>query len=66
MYYTFVTNGDNSLKVQLLRDELASMIGTAIESCIRLLSDLKKSGLIELLGKKITLVDISKLKKIAE
>ena len=63
---TFGKNEDNSLKVQLSRDELASMIGTATESCIRLLSDFKKLDLIELNGKKIILRDINKLKKMAE
>ena len=63
---TFGKNEDNSLKVQLSREELASMIGTATESCIRLLSDFNKLGLIELAGKKITLKDIGKLKKMAE
>ena len=63
---SFGVNEDGSLKVQLSRDELASMIGTATESCIRLLSDFKKLGLIELTGKKITLKDIGKLKRIAE
>ena len=63
---TFGKNEDNTLKVQLSRDELASMIGTATESCIRLLSDFNKLGLIELSGKKIILKDINKLKKIAD
>lgn len=63
---TFGKNEDNSLKVQLSREELASMIGTATESCIRLLSDFNKLGLIELAGKKITLKEIVKLKKMAE
>lgn len=66
LHDTFGKNEDNTLKVQLSRDELASMIGTATESCIRLLSDFNKSGLIELSGKKIILKDISKLKKIAD
>lgn len=60
---TFGKNEDNTLKIQLTRDELASMIGTATESCIRLLSDFNKSGLIEIKGKKIILKDIPKLKK---
>ncbi|MFV8325418.1 Crp/Fnr family transcriptional regulator [Flavobacterium sp. ZS1P14] len=66
LHNTFGKNEDNSLKVQLSRDELASMIGTATESCIRLLSDFKKLGLIELSGKKIVLKEINKLKKLAE
>ncbi len=66
LHDTFGTNTDSSLKVQLSRDELASIIGTATESCIRLLSDFKKSELIELVGKKIILKDIKKLRKLAE
>jgi CRP-like cAMP-binding protein len=66
LHDTFGTNEDAYLKVQLSRDDLASMIGTATESCIRLLSDFKKLGLIELSGKKIVLLDLSKLKKLAE
>jgi CRP-like cAMP-binding protein len=63
---TFGKNDDNSLKVQLSRDELASIIGTATESCIRLLSEFKKMGLIELNGKKIILTNINALKKLAD
>lgn len=66
LHETFGTNTDKTLKIQLSRDELASMIGTATESCIRLLSDFKKLDLIELVGKKIVVKDINKLKKIAE
>ena len=60
---TFGTNIDQSLKIQLSREELASMIGTATESCIRLLSDFNKNGLIEIKGKKIYLKDVQKLKR---
>jgi CRP-like cAMP-binding protein len=42
------------------------MIGTATESCIRLLSEFNKSGLIDLNGKKISIIDRSKLKRLAE
>jgi CRP-like cAMP-binding protein len=66
LHDNFGVNADDSLKIQLSRDEIASMIGTATESCIRLLSDFKKSGLIELVGKKITIIDNNKLKRISE
>jgi CRP-like cAMP-binding protein len=62
---TFGKNEDGSLVVQLSREELSGMIGTATESCIRLLSEFNKLGLIELVGKKIILKDINKLKKIS-
>jgi CRP-like cAMP-binding protein len=63
---TFGKNDDESLKIQLSREELAGMIGTATESCIRLLSDFNKNGWIGLIGKKIIIKDLSKLKKIAD
>lgn len=62
----FGKNSDGSLHIQLSRDELGGMIGTATESCIRLLSDFKKLGLIELDGKKIVLKDLKELQKVAE
>lgn len=63
---TFGKNADNTLKIQLSREELAGMSGTATESCIRILSEFNKSGLIEIVGKKIAIKDANKLKKIAE
>lgn len=62
---TFGTNADQSLKLQLSRDEIAGMIGTATESCIRLLSEFKKENAIALSGKKITIVDRNKLLKLS-
>lgn len=62
----FGVNTDKSLKLQLSRDEIASMIGTATESCIRLLSEFNKLGLIELAGKKITITNKQQLARICE
>jgi CRP-like cAMP-binding protein len=61
LYNSFGTAPDNSLNIKLSREELAGMVGTATESCIRLLSDLKKAGVIELSGKKIMVPDKNKL-----
>ena len=63
---TFGKNEDGSLHIQLSREELAGMIGTATESCIRLLSELNKSNLIELNGKKIFIADKNKLKRFSD
>jgi CRP/FNR family transcriptional regulator, polysaccharide utilization system transcription regulator len=63
---SFGINDDKTLHIQLSREELAGMIGTATESCIRLLSEFNKQGLIELVGKKIALKDKAKLKRMAE
>ena len=57
---------NNILNIHLSREDIANIIGTATESAIRLLSELKKEGVISLKGKNITLVDASKLKKIAQ
>jgi CRP/FNR family transcriptional regulator, polysaccharide utilization system transcription regulator len=62
----FGKNTDGSLRIQLTREELAGMIGTATESCIRLLSDFNKLGVIELIGKKIVIKDLGKLRRIAD
>ena len=61
----FGMNDDKSLKLQLSREEIASMIGTATESCIRLLSELNKLGVITIHGKKIIIPDLNELKKLA-
>ncbi|WP_309642403.1 Crp/Fnr family transcriptional regulator [Flavobacterium sp.] len=63
---TFGKNTDGSLHIQLSREELAGIIGTATESCIRLLSDFKKLGFITLESKKITILDRNKLKRLSE
>lgn len=62
----FGTNEDGSLRIQLSREELAGMIGTATESCIRLLSEFNKNGWVDLTGKKITIKNKSHLKKMSE
>ncbi|MCW2119552.1 Crp/Fnr family transcriptional regulator [Flavobacterium sp. 7A] len=62
----FGKNPDGSLHIQLTREELSGMIGTATESCIRLLSEFKKLGYIELDGKRIIIKDYINLKKMAE
>ena len=40
-------------EILLSREDLANMVGTATESVVRLLQELKKSGVIDLVGKKI-------------
>ncbi len=61
----FGKNEDGTLRIQLSREELAGMIGTATESCIRLLSEMNKNGLIALVGKKIAVIDKNKLRRMA-
>ncbi|MES2766911.1 MAG: Crp/Fnr family transcriptional regulator [Bacteroidota bacterium] len=54
-----------TIAVSLTREEIANMIGTATESAIRLLSEFKKEKLIELNGRKITIIDNKNLLKSA-
>jgi CRP/FNR family transcriptional regulator, polysaccharide utilization system transcription regulator len=63
---TFGKNDDGSLHIQLSREELAGLIGTATESCIRLLSEFKKAELIDIIGKKIVIIDRNKLKRVID
>ena len=56
---------DGSLKLNITREDLSNFVGTATETVIRLLSDYKNDGLIEVKGRKIKLLNIEKLKTIA-
>jgi len=63
---TFGVDDDGYLDLVLTREELSSVIGTATESAIRLLSEFKKKGLIKLKGKKIEIIDEHELLKISQ
>ena len=54
-----------TLNVRLSREEIANLVGTATESAIRLLSEFKKDGMIELEGKKIRLLNMNNIIKTA-
>jgi CRP-like cAMP-binding protein len=60
----FGIHEDGSLKIQLSREEIAGMIGTATESCIRLLSEFNKEGWISLQCKKITITNKKELQRL--
>lgn len=60
------TDNEGYLNLQLTREEIASMVGTATESCIRLLAELKKENLIDLKGKKIKILKLNELRNLAE
>ena len=66
LFDTFDLDDDNFIQVSLTREELANIVGTATESVIRQLSDLKKDKIIGLKGRKIKLLQIQELKKISE
>jgi len=57
--------GDNSvLSVQLTREELAGMVGTAVETLVRTIAEFKKEHLITTEKKKIRLLDLPALLRI--
>lgn len=60
------TDTEGFLSLQLSREEIASMVGTATESCIRLLAELKKEGIIELKAKRIKIIKLNELKSLAQ
>jgi len=62
----FGVDKEGFIDVILTREEIANTIGTATESAIRLLSSLKKEGLIELIGKRIKINKKSVLKNLSE
>jgi DNA-binding response OmpR family regulator len=55
---------DEKESIQISRDDLAKMVGTASESVIRVLSDFKDEGLIEIEGGKIKIKQPAKLEKV--
>jgi CRP/FNR family transcriptional regulator, polysaccharide utilization system transcription regulator len=50
---SFGLDNDNFLQISLTREELANIVGTATESVIRLLSEFKSDGMLELHGRRI-------------
>jgi CRP/FNR family transcriptional regulator len=54
-----------TINVMLTREELANIVGTATETAIRLLSEFKQDGIIDLIGKKIKILDLARLVKTA-
>ena len=62
----FGSNSENTINVHLSREDIANIIGTATESAIRLLSDLKKRKIIEFKGKNISIINRNELDKIAQ
>ncbi|MDY3363602.1 Crp/Fnr family transcriptional regulator [Riemerella anatipestifer] len=58
------TDPEGFIKICLTREEVANLIGTATESAIRLISEFKNDGLIEVEGRNIKIKDHDKLKKV--
>ena len=62
----FDKDENGAININLSREDIANIIGTATESAIRLLSEFKKKGLINLKGKQVYITDIPGLKQISQ
>ena len=62
----FGIDPDGFMIIQLSREDISNIVGTATESCIRMLSELKKEKLIETSGKKIKIINKNTLQRLAE
>jgi CRP-like cAMP-binding protein len=57
--------GSNEFSMNISRDDLANIVGTATESLIRSLSELKTEGILRIKGSKIQILLPEKLERIA-
>ncbi len=62
---SFGTLEDGYIDIKLTREEIGSTIGTATESAIRLISELRKKNIIELKSKQFKILDRDALVKIS-
>ena len=62
LYVKYKEGLADRVEVTVTRDELASMVGTATESVIRILSEFKKDGYIKTKGSLITILDFDSLR----
>ena len=61
-----VGNGEDAIsEINLTREDLANIVGTATETIIRLLHDFKEESLIKTNGRKIMVLDAQRLIKVA-
>ena len=58
------TDPEGFIKISLTREEIANIIGTATESAIRLISEFKQDGLIEVEGRNLKIINHEKLIKL--
>ncbi|MDX5346181.1 MAG: Crp/Fnr family transcriptional regulator [Hymenobacteraceae bacterium] len=62
---TYQSKTEDMFTISISREDLASIVGTAKETTIRLLSDFKEEGIITTKGSSITILDKEKLYKIS-
>ena len=50
-----------NVEINMSREDLASLVGTARENIVRILKDFKEEGVLETKGRKIIIKDVMKL-----
>lgn len=61
----YAAGSKDAIGVRISREDLATIVGTATESLIRTLSDLRDEGLIDLQGRDIRIHDAGRLERLA-
>jgi CRP-like cAMP-binding protein len=51
--------------INMSRDDLASLVGTARENVVRILSEFKDEGIVETKGRKVIVKDVRRLIEVA-
>jgi DNA-binding response OmpR family regulator len=64
LYHKYKKPGDEKFSMNLSREDLANLVGTATETVIRTLSDFKDEKLIEVSGGTIAVIDPDRLSKL--
>lgn len=62
----FGEDEEGYLSVTLSREDISNVVGTALESCIRIISQFKKNGYLQTSGKKIKIADEKALRDLIE
>ncbi|QKZ13813.1 response regulator [Spirosoma sp. KUDC1026] len=57
-------SANQAISMTLLRENCAQLVGASMETVIRVLSDLRTEGMLELSGSQITLLDIDRLTRL--
>jgi len=66
MQNSFGVDDEGFMSIALSREEIANIVGTATESCIRVISEFKKDKLIKTSGKKIAIINEAALRALME
>jgi CRP-like cAMP-binding protein len=56
---------NDPVEINMSRDDLASLVGTARENVVRIISEFKEEGILETRGRKIIVNDVRRLIEVA-